>query len=463
MVRASFSRPFSPLRALGAAGGVALWLLFTALSLTRELAQPTKFGIAVCAALILTPLVLAKIRLVPALLFAAYAALIPFTDLLATSMGGSFTKFVGIAAAGCIFVSMLLRRRTTPPSATMGILVVLALYAGITVFWAIDPERGLSTYGEFLNYMLFYALVAFYPATTKEVKLIAATAVAGGVGAALTGGYLFWHAQHISDVRVYMRYSSTTYMDPNEYAASLLLPIAIALVFFVRSRIGLPKLSYLAVLAVLLAGFAVSGSRGVTLGLVAMVIFLFFNVRRKTEMLLVAWAFILVVMSSPIGQRFFRPDTLTGNGRTNIWTVGIGSLKQYWMLGAGPGNFQAAFNLHYLSSAHTLLTWGDIASHSLYLQSAIEYGIGGFALVMALWYSIFHDVTEAQYEWPLRSIALAVRASIIGLLVAGFSLDLLMYKYTWLAFSLAALARSACFRQVESRKDATYPSSTAPV
>jgi hypothetical protein len=36
----------------------------------------------------------------------------------------------------------------------------------------------------------------------------------------------------------------------------------------------------------------------------------------------------------------------------------------------------------------------------------------------------------------------ALRAGVVGLFVAGFAVDLMMYKYTWLTFSLIAMMRA---------------------
>jgi hypothetical protein len=62
---------------------------------------------------------------------------------------------------------------------------------------------------------------------------------------------------------------------------------------------------------------------------------------------------------------------------------------------------------------------------------------------MLLWYFMFQDLREVEHDPQLADIAIALRATIIGLFVVGLSLDMLTYKYTWLAFSLVAMTRSA--------------------
>jgi hypothetical protein len=61
---------------------------------------------------------------------------------------------------------------------------------------------------------------------------------------------------------------------------------------------------------------------------------------------------------------------------------------------------------------------------------------------MAVWYCMFRELAPVDPRHPLADICAALRAGVIGLFVAGFSLDLMMYKYTWLTFSLIAIVRS---------------------
>jgi hypothetical protein len=242
--------------------------------------------------------------------------------------------------------------------------------------------------------------------------------------------------------RVRFRLNGERILDPNEFAASLLVPLALTLMQFLRARMGLAKICWLVPLAVLLSGFSVSGSRGAAVATAAMVVYLFWRSPYRLQLLAVMAAAIIRIAASPIGQRFMSPTLHTASGRAGIWKVAFASLHQYWLLGAGIGNFDAAYRQYFLQVFHPdMLRW-DRAAHSIVIGSAVELGIVGLVLVLALFYMEFRAVPPGR-DAADRDLCDAMRAGVLGLFVCGLSLSLMALKCTWLAFTLVALMRSA--------------------
>lgn len=438
------------LQRLALAAVAATWLLLCARELSLTIAYPSKLGIAITAACIAIPIVAMQLPRLPVYLLGVYAALIPFTQLLTVSsgaMGGvsagdTLTKLVGAAAGAALFVAILLHRRASTPSQSMLAVAALSVYGGMTVFWAIDPAVALDSYLEYLVYAALYLVIAAYPASAAEVRFLVFATLAGALASAGYGGYLFHSGSDIFGARLKIGGDTAHYIDPNEYAATFLLPLGITLVGFLgagraRARIGWGLLS-----AILLYGFAISGSRGVFAAFAVMLAFLALQPRFRMQLLAMAPLVALAAFASPIGQRLTQADLLTADLRTDIWRVGVASLHRYWLAGAGIGNWGEAFRQYYLAVPHAVLTWHR-AAHSILLQSAVEYGVAGFALTLWLWWSQFRELRVVSRNQALYDLSLGLRAAVLGLFVAGFTLSIMLTKYTWFLFSLVALARSA--------------------
>lgn len=426
---------------LAGACGV-LWLVATGLLLARQIDHPSKFGVAACVVLVAAPVLALNFRRLPAYLIGMYAALLPMNSLFVTGTGATVGKFVGMAVAGGTLLVLFASRRTAPPARSLGVLAVLLFYVGTTIFWSVDASKAFSSYIQFLNYVLLYVIISLYPVRFDGLKIILLFMVAGAAASALYGDLLYFHGQQVFGPRLFIGHDAATSVDPNEYASTLIAPITVTLLLFLGARATLVKVGYLGILALLFSSLMISGSRGSTIGLAAVVLFVLWRSRYRLQTFAMLVVAIAGVVSSPVGQRLMSADAVTGDGRTEIWKVAIASLSQYWLLGAGVGNFQVAFDQYYLTTWHLLPGW-DRAAHSVFLQSAVEYGALGFGLVLLFWYLVFVELRGVERDPVFGDVSIAIRASVLGLFVAGFSLDLLAYKETWLVFSLVALTRSA--------------------
>lgn len=445
----------SPGRVVALVAAYLLWLFICAVALSRAIEHPNKMGLALSIACMLLPLALVYVARLPIYLLAAYAVSVPFSDLLDVSNAGgqTITKFLGIAVAGSLLLAMLYRQRIAAPSGTLLVLLLLTTYAGLTILWAIDPTIALSSYTAYLTFAGLYAIIALYPADTSEMRIVLLSSVAGAAAIAGYGGYLFLHGQQVYEGRLGIGFTSDNWIDPNVLAAMLLTPMAIILTMFVRSRFGLTKLGLLSLLLLLACGFAVTGSRGGMLALGILVLFLTVRSRHRMQLLAAVLPVVFIFFASPIAHRLSQSDLLSADLRADVWKVGIASLHQYWFAGAGIGNFRAAYLQYFLSTPHAALSW-DRWSHSILLESAVEYGVTGFVLLLAVWYTQFSELARiACRDDGLRDLAVALQASLIGLFVAGLSINIMQGKYTWLTFALIALVRSASMDRQSPRSE----------
>ena len=221
------------------------------------------------------------------------------------------------------------------------------------------------------------------------------------------------------------------------------------------------KSALLVVLLISVYGFAASGSRGGMFAVGAMLLFLTIRSRYRVQLLAIVPVLAVAIMGSPIGHRLMQPDFASADLRTDIWKIGIASLHQYWLAGAGIGNFTNAYVQYFLSTPHAALSWDRVA-HSIVIQSAVEYGVPGLVLVLVLWYAQFDELRKTRVPESMRDLSLALQAAVLGLFVSGLSLNLMLAKYTWLAFSIIALVRAASMKsQISADSRSVSPARAA--
>jgi hypothetical protein len=422
------------------AAALLMWLVLCGSLISHEIDHPATLGITFTAIALFGPFFLMRLSRLPVYFIAAYAALVPFNDVLVTGTGTMFMRVLGVATAGCILFAIAATQQVVKPTRAVLATFGLTVYAGASIWWAIDPVVALASYEMFLSYVAFFVVLCLYPVDLNGMKIILAGAVLGGLVAAAFGDLLFIQgaAHAVSRIEIKNGAHETDY---NLFATALIMPLALVLMLFLRSPWFL-KCIWFAALLTMLYGFVATSSRGAAISFGAMVVFLALRSRYRRQLLFIGATAAIVILTSPLTQRFMSADFASADLRVDIWKVALASLRQYWLLGAGTGNFEAAFAQFYLSTPHAPLFW-EAAPHSELIRSAVEWGIPGVILVVALWYLVFRELAHVQASGLTADICLGLRAGILGLFVSAFSLDLWMIKYTWVAFALAIMMRTA--------------------
>lgn len=428
-----------------------LWLALAAVAVTYELRTPTLRGVALTIVLLLAPLLLVHVARLPVYVLAAYAMLVPFNDLLDTAAGPTLTRILAIIAAGCLILWMVFRGRVVKPSRAVIAVTALTLYLGLTVYWAIDQQTALNALLVYGSQAGLFVAIALYPFSKKDLVLLIGATLIGALAQSGYGGYLFWHGSEIWESRLYIGSEAAHSIDPNAFATALIAPSMITLILFLRAPSWLGKMLAFAALAVMLFAFMASGSRGAAIGLAVAIAYLVWRPHFRMGMFVSIATAMIAAGASPLGRRFVEADVMTANGRMDIWKVGIASLSQYWPVGAGIGNFNNAFVQYYFATAHMWLPWDRVA-HNIFLQSAVEGGIVGFALFLTFWYLQFRELAFIPGDHAFADMCIALRAGVLGVLVAGFGLNLMEYKFTWLLFGLIAVSRTVLRDAEPSRK-----------
>ncbi len=404
-----------------------------------------------------------------------YAALVPIGGVfrLAVPLPPPFNTLSslvgGMAILGTVAHIVLYRRARIPSLAVAAWLVFLS-WSALSVFWARLPSATMQELLIALPLVSLMVVVGLLPSDDRDVSLVQIAIVAGGV---VIGAYALVLLLRGSALPVHgtqQRFSLVTnpdQTDPNQLAASLLLPLLLAVDLVIWGRgPWVPPRTWRLVGAVscflIVVAIFLTGSRGgviaTVIGLVLVLVLAgrwYPEVRRSIlrflagtllTVCLVAFVSLAVVHLSPEGswvdQRIAPLQRLTNgaegsSGRTEIWTAGLQACRLYCGLGAGLGNFPVVFTDVFATSGAGRNVGLYRPGHDLYLELAVETGVVGLTLlglaVAAEWMALRRAGT----------IAAALGATLVALLAVDAFESFIWFKYFWLLFMVVRLAEAA--------------------
>ena len=321
----------------------------------------------------------------------------------------------------------------------------LLLFVGIVFLsWGMNAfdAAGSQFFQMMLGYIVLFFLVARI--VTSETRL-------RGVVVALALAHFYLLAVNFNvltnpSVRQYI--SGGTFLgDGNDFSLSMciLIPLMIEVGLSTGSRFK-RTLTWAAVALIVLAIIATQ-SRGGTLGIAAVMAYLWWRSPKKAvAAVAIAMVAGLVLLYAP-SQYFQRiGSAAAGNldgsaqGRLDAWSGAIGMGAQNPILGVGPGRFSAV--------------WGKTA-HSTYMLALAELGVPGFACVLMLVFGNIHSNVRmrkavlatggaAVAAGRLRTMRLLdmTSAAAVGFSVSAAFLSATYYPHMYVLTALMLSART---------------------
>ncbi len=378
--------------------------------------------------------------------FCLYVLLLPFDSVSSVGGGATLTKLLGIVSAGAVVLHLMRHRnRGSAPAATYAWLILL-VWMTLSMAWALDQRQSQLALQMYASLITLYALLSFVKVKERAFNAVLAATVVAGVISAGYDAYYFRNAQSTmgamaSHVSISIGESS---IDPNALASALVLPFAITLYWLFNGRTWQLRSLMVPALAVLMVGFASSGSRGGLTELATLFAYLIVRSRHRLWYLLLMLGSALgaTAVNPGIVERFAQAQADGGAGRADIWHVGLYAFRDHWFIGAGIGNFPQAYDREYLHVFGTYVTGWTRPAHNVPLSIATELGIIGLALFMWALYLQFKMLHQVKSNNRLHELRLALEGACLGMVVAGFSSPNFNAKYTWLVFTLMPLMRS---------------------
>lgn len=390
---------------------------------------------------------------------AAFGALIAFTTILLVSPQAWFPAIKSFRIAllsACVAVVAHLAGRASgltpalPVRREMAIALALTLWAALTIPLSIWPGGSWSALTDHLiKAVVFFWLIGTLVTTRQRLELFTWVLAFCSIPLAATAldnyrsGVFVTHASSaVQRIAGYVGGSGLA-GNPNDLALmlNLLMPITGALMVITRR----PWLRMVAAAALVLsiAAVVVTLSRAgfITLAVIAALAVMAMMRRGAViSALLITFLGLGAVVMMP-EKYVARLSTITNieadvtgsaQGRWNDYFLSLEYIQQHPLTGAGLGQDLLALN-----ATRGFETWRSV--HNAYLQAAVDLGIPGMALFLALFFASLANARRVRRQSPgdLAVLAQGVQISLLAFAVAAFFHPI---AYQFYFFCLAGLS-----------------------
>jgi O-antigen ligase len=370
-----------------------------------------------------------------------FAFLLPFDSVAilgATTTGTTLNWISGALTAVILFgMGVVSGRLEKPPQAAIW-WVLFMTWSAATVLWALEPDKALRRLPTAFALLFLYVVAVSFRMSRKELSGVVVLTILGGLTAATFSFHQFLNSGGSLRSSLAMAGRET---DPNQFAASLLLPLSLAMGAFFTSRGWLNRLSATAALALIGFGILLSMSRGSVLAVAVMIgVYLYRGgMNRRTILPIAVIALLLLAVPSLFFVRIQQGAEDKGEGRLDIWQVGLVAVEHNGVFGAGLDSFPALYQKYAGNSP--IFRGYRRGPHNIYLSITAEMGIIGLLLFLA---AVRSQLRFARHGRPAEPdiffTLVACEAASYGMLTAAFFLDVLWRKTFWMSFILLALA-----------------------
>lgn len=378
------------------------------------------------------------------------AVSVPLEDFLVFDGAGTITKLVIIGLAGS-YLFHLMRGRIRPRGGAVSpVGWVWVAWAGLSLFWARDPQVGQVT-----SLLQLFLLAYIVAAIVAERPLMARTMLlaygASASATAILGVQRFFASSGAGGVT---RISAVDGQGVEHFGAYLIPALLMAVILAIRKSNNVPARLAPALLAVLLMmGMLVSGTRSAWFAVLAALIVVILprlRLRQVLSLVVALSIFLVAVLQVPalgtfIADRSLAAAATGGAGRVDIWKVGVGLISELPLFGVSYGGFSQYFGPQNVKAAPLPLEQGFVdigrAPHSIYLSNVVELGLIGIVLFIVWMLPLLLALRGRG------SYLIVIRASLFAYLVQGMYLDILNRKYFWLFVGLA----EGCRYLIEAR------------
>lgn len=243
----------------------------------------------------------------------------------------------------------------------------------------------------------------------------------------------------------------STLENPNVLGEYLLLTIPVSIALMWSNKKFWTKFTYALISAVLMLCLILTMSRGCWIGiLVAAAIFITFADGRYWSLGLLALFILPSVLPASVLNRFLSIGNLgdtSSSYRLLIWLGTISMLKDFWLVGIGPGT--QAYSLIYPRYSYIGITAPH--SHNVYLQQMVETGIAGLVSLLAVMFVFFRRMAQTSHTLEKKSadriMSIALAAGVAGFLVQGI-FDYVFYNYRVFMMFWMFLAFGSCLHEL---------------
>jgi len=324
----------------------------------------------------------------------------------------------------------------------------LAFFIFLIIVSVLTADVTLYAYRRFtqdLGYFFLFYIIAFYTDTHEKLNGVLLSLVIIHLLLIVLNPDIILNPE----IRNYMT-AGPFLGDGNDFALSLCITFPMCLYLLLRADTKIKKILYVGMLLALLLSIIGTQSRGATLGLGCILVYLWWEGKNKVigVIALLVLAVTVVMFAPP--EYFSRMETLSNyeeegsaQGRIMAWKHATELALANPILGVGAGYFPV---LH------------GLTAHSMYFLVFAEFGFPGIIyLVTFLLTNIFRNKghlknidADSEKEKEYRQLFVCLNGSIIGFAVSGAFLSVLYYPHS---FVLGAIMLSANHIYLNEKKN----------
>jgi O-antigen ligase len=403
--------------------------------------------------------------------FAAFLALLVFAQV--DAVGNRLFGFLPVSAysafyllAGGLALCAWIGDRGTRLAGVgaPGVRLAAALLLWALLAWTLSRhgDRGWEYLKDFAKAATLLALAAMLVDTPGRLRAALWAMIGAGLVSALvvyaeafTGTRLFSMSEAATTAEFGGIARSAGGSDENPTTAAHMLLVSTALLLGLFAGVPRLRIPAAAALVVCMGALGLMAARSAFLGLVPALGLFLFVMRKERSFPLILLGLLALVIAALIASPALldrlvaladwgRDPTLMR--RTTYLAVGFDLLQQSPIWGIGPGNYPLYFvgdEFRFLPGRTPVMR----ELHNTYLDVAVELGVVGLLLFLALLGSALAEARRALLgSAVLRGASLALLLSLVALFVASFFMPNKDMRYLWillgLAFQAGRLARA---------------------
>ncbi|TCR61530.1 O-antigen ligase family protein [Bosea sp. BK604] len=358
-----------------------------------------------------------------AALIAWFLVLLPPGDLRIDESAYALASNAAIAAAlGVAMVQAVGRPGSIRWNATCLLVLLYIVWGGVTMLWApdlIEARRKLVSWT--ISFILLITIINQIKSINslddfmKMLRIMGWFLVACAVYTILFGEYHFGERLNVFGI------------NENVFGLMLITTLPGVLWPVLRSsgpqRVVMMAVSIVFLLCVLL-GTALSGSRGSSLAVLLLLLAFLFGKSTRIWGIVGLALLVFIAVAAPflfetISHRFAEEQGGELGGRELLWQASLQLFRDYPATGVGIGN--GPFALHAYLAALTTATNHrlDLPSHQPFLEVAIETGLFGLLVYIAILASAIMSFARYRAIWAAsREMPTAYYAIVSGVCVA---------------------------------------------
>lgn len=235
--------------------------------------------------------------------------------------------------------------------------------------------------------------------------------------------------------------------DGNDFALSLVVLLPLCVYVLIDASNKFYKMVMLAVVGTLLLAVIGTSSRGASLGLAAVLLYMWWRGRRKGLGLLAIGAVVTAVMFYAPPEYFGRLETLrsyqeegSAQGRIMAWKSAVRMANDHPITGVGTGHFPIKLGTEYRPPEYGDQNLPWLTAHSIYFLVLGELGYPGIFFLLGVLYVNYRAGERILRRVRMCDVPLARRyerlflclnGSLIGYAVAGAFLSALYYPHLY--------------------------------